>query len=252
MRENAIHALLSWGLVAASVPTAIYLRLRPAPYGRYTTSGFGPELPARLAWVIMEIPALLWVPFVYALGSSARAPLAAILLGCWMIHYAHRTLIFPLRLAPSSRSMPLLVALAGFVFQVFNGYLNARGMSEFNDFALGPAGWGRVGLGAALFFAGMAINLHADTVLLRLRRDRPGEYSIPTGGLYRFVSCPNYLGELMEWAGFFVMAWNVPALGFFCYSLANLGVRALSHHAWYRERFEDYPRERRALLPFVL
>jgi 3-oxo-5-alpha-steroid 4-dehydrogenase 1 len=26
----------------------------------------------------------------------------------------------------------------------------------------------------------------------------------------------------------------------------------LAHHRWYREKFEDYPSGRRALIPFVL
>ncbi len=33
---------------------------------------------------------------------------------------------------------------------------------------------------------------------------------------------------------------------------ATLVPRALAHHEWYRERFADYPPERRALVPFLL
>jgi len=32
---------------------------------------------------------------------------------------------------------------------------------------------------------------------------------------------------------------------------ANLIPRALDHHRWYKEQFEDYPPERKALLPFL-
>ena len=35
-------------------------------------------------------------------------------------------------------------------------------------------------------------------------------------------------------------------------SAANLVPRALATHRWYRERFPDYPQDRKALIPFVL
>lgn len=36
------------------------------------------------------------------------------------------------------------------------------------------------------------------------------------------------------------------------WTLANLLPRALAHHRWYGEQFDDYPRERKAILPFLL
>lgn len=38
----------------------------------------------------------------------------------------------------------------------------------------------------------------------------------------------------------------------FVWTAVNLVPRALAHHRWYREHFEDYPRQRKALIPFVL
>jgi hypothetical protein len=48
------------------------------------------------------------------------------------------------------------------------------------------------------------------------------------------------------------MCWSLPALSFAIWTAANLAPRALSHHAWYRARFADYPKQRRALIPFML
>jgi hypothetical protein len=36
------------------------------------------------------------------------------------------------------------------------------------------------------------------------------------------------------------------------WTAANLIPRALGHHAWYRGHFADYPRARRAVIPFLL
>jgi 3-oxo-5-alpha-steroid 4-dehydrogenase 1 len=60
------------------------------------------------------------------------------------------------------------------------------------------------------------------------------------------------LGELIEWAGFAILCWNMPALAFFIWSAANLMPRALSHHKWYKKTFADYPEKRKALLPYLL
>jgi 3-oxo-5-alpha-steroid 4-dehydrogenase 1 len=74
---------------------------------------------------------------------------------------------------------------------------------------------------------------------------------VPHGGGYRFVSSPNYLGEILEWAGWAVAAWSPAGAAFAAYTIANLAPRAADHHRWYRERFPDYPPARRALVPFV-
>ena len=94
--------------------------------------------------------------------------------------------------------------------------------------------------------------MHSDNILLRLRKPGGSGYSIPRGGAFRYVSCPNYLGELLEWAGWALATWSLAGLAFFAYAVANLLPRALSHHRWYREKFEDYPAKRRALIPGML
>ena len=106
-------------------------------------------------------------------------------------------------------------------------------------------------LGAALFLAGLVINVQADEVLRRLRLATPTGYGRPEGGLYRFVSCPNYLGELVEWCGFALLTFSVPALVFAVWTAANLVPRARTHHEWYRRTFPDYPEARKAIIPFI-
>jgi steroid 5-alpha reductase family enzyme len=105
--------------------------------------------------------------------------------------------------------------------------------------------------GSLLFLAGFAVNLHSDAVLRNLKAAGAGEYRIPWGGLYRFVSCPNYLGEITEWAGFAVLTWSLPGAAFAFFTFCNLAPRALTSHRWYRETFPDYPARRKALIPFL-
>ena len=78
------------------------------------------------------------------------------------------------------------------------------------------------------------------------------DYKIPFGGGYRFVSSPQYLGELIAWAGFSLMTWGLPGVMIFLISAGNLVPRAFATHKWYREKFPDYPQDRKAIIPFVI
>jgi hypothetical protein len=77
-------------------------------------------------------------------------------------------------------------------------------------------------------------------------------YKIPFGNLFRYISCPNHFGEIIEWAGYALLCWNLPASAFFIWTSANLIPRAIAHHHWYREHFSDYPMNRKAVIPFIL
>lgn len=84
-------------------------------------------------------------------------------------------------------------------------------------------------------------------------RPRPTEtgYKIPRGGAFELVSGANFFGEIVEWFGFALAAWSLPAFAFAVFTFANIGPRAASHHQWYLKKFPDYPRNRRAVIPFV-
>lgn len=66
------------------------------------------------------------------------------------------------------------------------------------------------------------------------------------------MSSGNYLGELILWTGWAIMAWTAPGLIFVLFSIANLGPRAIATHKWYQQQFPDYPPNRKAIIPGVL
>jgi hypothetical protein len=57
---------------------------------------------------------------------------------------------------------------------------------------------------------------------------------------------------VLEWVGFAIAAGSLAGWSFAVFTAANLIPRALTHHRWYRKQFPDYPRSRRAVLPFIL
>lgn len=252
MPEAQVHFALTLTLIVLAVPTFLALLWTTAPYGRHARKGWGLSIPPRLGWILMEHPSVLLFLPVYFAGAHSMALVPLVLCAFWQLHYVHRTFIFPFRMRVGSKPMPISIPVMGLTFTALNAYLNARWISELGTY---PASWlldPRFLIGAVIFLLGLAINLHADTVLIHLRK--PGErgYKIPRGGMYRWITSPNYFGEILEWIGWAVMTWSLPGLAFALYSIANLAPRALANHRWYREKFPDYPPERRALIPFVV
>lgn len=251
MTEHPLYAGLLWTLFLSGFVTLVALRTITAPYGRHQRPGWGPALSNRLGWIIMESPSVVWFLWVFFQGAHATELVPIVLLVLWQIHYVHRTFVFPFRLRSGRRPMPVLVVVLGFGFNLLNAYLNAHWIAEIGRY---DAGWltdPRFLLGVALFATGMAINLTSDTRLLRLRETSDSEYHIPRGGLFERVSCPNYLGEIIEWLGWAIAAWSPAGLAFAWYSIANLAPRAAAHHRWYKRTFPDYPTDRRALVPWI-
>jgi len=244
--------MTAYAMLGMAAVTLAALSFVTAPYGRYLRAGWGPTLPSRAGWIAMESPAVVAFAGFYMAGSHSAAPAPLALLALWQVHYVHRAFVFPLAMRAEGKTMPALIAAMGFAFNLFNAWINARWIAERGDY---PAGWlidPRFVAGALVFGTGFAINVRADRRLLALRA--PGEtgYKVPHGGLHEYVSSPNYLGEIIEWFGWAIATWSLPGLAFAVYTVANLGPRALHHHAWYRRTFAGYPRRRKALLPFIL
>ena len=67
--------------------------------------------------------------------------------------------------------------------------------------------------------------------------------------MFRWVSSPNYLGEIIQWTGWAVMTWSLAGVAFALFTFCNLAPRAISNHRWYREYFAQYPAGRKVLFP---
>jgi protein-S-isoprenylcysteine O-methyltransferase Ste14 len=249
MTEAAVFQVLLDAIFGVAAIVALALCFVTAPYGRHGRPGWGPTMGATAGWIVMEAPAALALPALFVIGERHDAAAVA-LLGLWELHYLHRAFVFPARRHVAGRVMPVAVVAMAIVFNAWNGYLNGRWLFHFAP-ARGSA-WladPRFLVGAALFLTGLVVNLHSDEILRRLRRSG---YAVPQGGLFRFVTSPNYLGELVEWCGWALASWSVAGLAFAVFTAANLVPRAWSHHAWCRRTFPDYPPERRAVIPGLL
>ena len=221
-----------------------------APYGRHSNEQWGPMISNKWGWFFMELPALILMPLIALLGNSEKNELSYLIIGLWVLHYANRTLIFPFKLKTKNKKMPLVIVGSAVLFNGVNGVLNGYFIGFMDPELLDLYSF-HVYIGIAVFFLGMMINRWSDHKLISLREKQQG-YQIPKGGLFEYISCPNHFGEILEWCGFAILAWNLPAITFAVWTFCNLSPRSLNHHEWYQETFEDYPEKRKAVLPFLL
>jgi protein-S-isoprenylcysteine O-methyltransferase Ste14 len=252
MTEATLHSWIVWGLIGVSPLVVLALVFVTAPYGRHGRGGWGPTMGARASWVVMESPTVLVFLAVFVAGAHRAEGVPLVLLALWQFHYVRRTLIFPFLIRPSGKRTATVIVGIALVFNALNAYVNARWISHLGQYDTAWLLDPRFIAGVALFAFGWALNVRSDRILINLRE--PGEtgYKIPMGGGYRWVSAPNYLGEILEWLGWALLTWSTAGLSFAIFTAANLAPRAWSNHQWYRETFPDYPQDRRALIPYVL
>lgn len=251
MTESTLHTAAIWTEIGLACATLVALLFVTAPYGRHARPGWGPTIPSRVGWLLMESPAVILFAAIYALGSAAWEVVPLVLGSLWMFHYIHRTLVFPFRVREKGNRMPLVIAAMAFVFNTLNVYVVARWISHFGDYQTSWLWDPRFLIGVGIFAIGSGINHRADTTLIGLRK--PGEtgYTIPNGWLFDRITSPNYFGEIVEWTGFAIATWSTAGLAFAVFTAANVGPRAFANRRWYRATFPEYPAERKALIPFL-
>jgi 3-oxo-5-alpha-steroid 4-dehydrogenase 1 len=201
--------------------------------------------------MIMEAPAFLVIGIMVLFSGHAVSTLSILLLCLWEVHYCYRTLLFPMLIKDNGKRFPLMLVAFAFIFNTLNGYANGLSLANSAPPNGGLFSTVRICLGVAMFVGGFFTHVWADHDLRNLRK--PGEvgYKLPHGGLFEYVSNPNYFGEIVEWGGFALAAWYLPGLAFVVFTIANLVPRAHANRAWYQQTFPDYPKERKRVIPFL-
>ena len=243
-------------LVMAILALIVFIALHyfEAGYGYLFNPRYGPPVPNKVGWVLMESPVFIAMAVLWALSPRMweAAPLVLFLL--FEAHYFQRSFIFPLLMRGQSK-MPLGIVLMGMLFNTLNALMQGGWI-----FYVSPEGYYAdwfsrpyIYVGGALFVAGMAINLHSDRIIRHLRRPGDTRHYIPRGGMFRYVSAASYLGELVEWAGFALLTWSWAGVVFLLWTAANLVPRAGRLHVRYLREFgrEYSTLNRKRIIPFI-
>uniref|UniRef100_A0A0A9YK63 very-long-chain enoyl-CoA reductase n=1 Tax=Lygus hesperus TaxID=30085 RepID=A0A0A9YK63_LYGHE len=191
-------------------------------------------------------------------GDTSGAPVsttAHIAAACWTFHYAKRLFetVFIHRF--SHGTMPIMNLFKNcsyyWLFTLYVAY-------HVNHPKFTSPGALQVYGGLAGFLISEIGNLSIHILLRDLRppgtktRKIPFPNGNPLTGLFKFVSCPNYTYEFYSWLSFTILTQCLPAGLFALAGLYQMSVWALGKHRNYKKEFPDYPRGRKAILPFVL
>ncbi|XP_051868363.1 3-oxo-5-alpha-steroid 4-dehydrogenase 2-like [Pristis pectinata] len=217
-------------------------------YGKYrleSSSDATVLIPAKVGWGVQELPSFV-VPALLIYQSGSLDTLGSKLL---LFLFFHRTWIY----GYLTRGRPVQIAfvLTSFLFCTLNGYLQGHNLLYCTKYEDSWTTDFRFLFGILLFLLGMAFNIHSDNLLRNLREPGDFSYKIPRGGLFEYVSAANYFGEIVEWFGYSIATWTYPAFAFAIFSALYLGAHALQRHRFYLEKFKEYPKSRKVLIPLL-
>ena len=162
---NIVYAWIIIGLL--SFP---FILKFDAPYGRHSSSKWGYSIDNKLAWIVMELPALLVCPLIFYLSTNEKSILTNFFIFLWLVHYFNRTIIYPNRILTKKKTMPLIIAMLAFIFNLVNGYINGYyfGFIDFS-YSLEWIYTPQFIIGSILFIVGFLINISSDSILINLR-----------------------------------------------------------------------------------
>jgi len=248
--------LVILGFVLAVI-TCITQWVKPAPYGKHEREdpNWGPKIPQRLSHIISDaITGILMFSLVFFLFSTEVADkgiLNYVFYGLFMVHTLHRGLIHPLTMRYRSSSVPIGITIGGLMPNVLYQWLIANhiGVAGYDSsYPYDP----RFILGILIYVVGFVINRWADFKLRSLRSTKGCTgYYIPYGGLFDLVVMPNYFGELVQWIGWTIATWSLSGVVWTLFCAATFVPRSRHNLQWYKEQFENFPSNRKALIPFI-
>ncbi|KAJ1917639.1 hypothetical protein H4219_003101 [Mycoemilia scoparia] len=261
LKSLLVNGKLAWVLMEIISPVvyistiASFLELPESP----STS-----LPLFSFSNILSIPKAL-IHEIYARAGS-NGSLQLVLITMWLTHYLHRAIIYPLS-QKSRAPMHVGIMLLGIGFNLLNGFVNGywvgSSFQQTNTTTSNNASDLHFIIGVAVFTMGFIGNIYHDHILVSLRKNKDNKsdnskqqqrYFIPHGGLFGLVSCPHYLCEVVEWVGYWVATGlsSRPAILFAISTFSVLCPRALEIHEWYKNTFKEYPKNRKAIVPFLI
>lgn len=251
-------------IVMAAVGLVVFISLYfvDAGYGKMISKKWGPSMPNKYGWMLMECPVFFVVLYLWLTAdASIRCNMPYLLFFLFFeLHYFQRSFVFPFLIKGKSR-MPIAIMLMSVMWNLINGYIQGYWLFHLapNDptFAqLYTTNWlcsWQFILGTAIFFAGMAINMHSDYVIRHLRKPGDTNHYLPKKGMYKYVTSANYLGEITEWLGFALLTWSWAGALFFWFSCCNLVPRANSIYLKYEKEFAgEFDRKKlKRIIPFI-
>ena len=148
------------------------------------------------------------------------------------------------------------------------GFVRSSTSSSLSLSSISPVAW----VLCLVFLAAWYYELDAHKIFANLKIQNSKSHSIPSGSLFKYVSCPHYLCEVIIYTCFMFilgLSHQTGVLGnkrkiskyfetnmiliftVWFWVLTNQMIAATMSHNWYRMKFKEYPAERKAIIPFI-
>ncbi|XP_057980715.1 steroid 5-alpha-reductase DET2-like [Malania oleifera] len=107
-------------------------------------------------------------------------------------------------------------------------------------------------IGVALFLVGISGNFYHHYLLSKLRDKGTAKgYKLPRGGFFNLVICPHYFFEILGFVGISCISQTSVSFSVAIGTGLYLMGRSYMTRKWYLSKFENFPKEVRALIPYV-
>ena len=240
-------------IIAVIVFIALYFVT--AGYGVFYNKKWGPSIPNKIGWVLMESPVFIAMILLCVFSERSTNVVCLIFLILFEIHYFQRSFIFPFLIRGKS-VMPLSVILMGVVFNTLNALMQGGWIFYVSPENMYEISWlttPQFIIGTLIFFVGMIINIHSDYIIRHLREPGDTRHYLPKKGMFKYVTSANYFGEFVEWCGFAILTWSLAGVVFALWTFANLAPRAAKIYDNYKKEFgnELDTKKVKRILPFI-
>ena len=253
MLENFNTFLIIMSIIAVIVFIALYFVT--AGYGVFYNKKWGPSVPNKIGWILMESPVFIAMILLCVFSERSTNVVCLIFLILFEIHYFQRSFIFPFLIRGKS-VMPLSVILMGVVFNTLNALMQGGWIFYVSPENMYEVSWlttPQFIIGTLIFFVGMIINIHSDNIIRHLRKPGDTKHYLPKKGMFKYVTSANYFGEFVEWCGFAILTWSLAGAVFALWTFANLAPRAAKIYDNYKKEFGDEldTKKVKRILPFI-
>lgn len=245
--------LLIMAIIAVIVFVALFYV--KAGYGVFYNKKWGPAIPNKIGWLLMEAP-VFFAMIILCLYSERRSDVVPmVFLFLFELHYFQRSFVFPFLIRGKS-VMPLSVILMGVFFNVLNAMMQGGWIFYVSPENMYDVSWlstPQFIIGLVIFFVGMIVNMYSDHIIRHLRKPGETRHYLPKKGLFKYVASANYFGEFVEWVGFAVLTWSLSGAIFALWTFANLAPRAAKIYEKYKKEFpNEFDSEKtKRILPFI-
>lgn len=220
----------------------------------------GPQLAFRTVYLveylgpllIYPIFALRLIPTKYIGYGVKPAPLTAIQYVAFILYMAHfikRELETVYVHEFGTMTMPR--------FNIFKNSIYYWGFAAFVSWNVNKpwaheiAPW-HLYIGASVFVISALLNGLCHLQLKALRTPGSSEWKMPSGGLFEYVTVPNYFCEIITWIGFNILTnFTIGGILFNIAGAYQMLEWAVERHKKYKKIFPNYPKSRKIIIPFI-